>query len=160
MSPSELWCSVIVPWRLIFAISFWEVSMELMLGSAVVANTQLLHIPCWCFHRVTPLLGICAEREITQEMMGSSQEVQKAGGEMEAEGEVDSHVEKWKCSGFWMEMREGKRTRWHDVVWALVAEHRVLPSWWHGGRELSVVWLSTYVCLGFCAAKGSMHDLE
>lgn len=43
MSPSELWCSVIVPWRLIFAISFWEVSMELTLGSAVVANTQLLH---------------------------------------------------------------------------------------------------------------------
>lgn len=105
------------------------------------APTQ--HIPCWCFHRVTPLLGICAEREITQEMMGSSQEVQKAGGEMEAEGEVDSHVEKWKCSGFWMEMHEGKRARWHDVVWALVAEHRVLPSWWHGGRELSVVWLRT-----------------
>lgn len=38
MSPSELWCSVVVPWRLISAISFWEVSMEQMLGSAVGAN--------------------------------------------------------------------------------------------------------------------------
>lgn len=55
------------------------------------APTQ--HIPCRCFHRVTPLLSIGAGREMTQEMMGSSQKAQKAGEEMEAEDEVDSHEE-------------------------------------------------------------------
>lgn len=66
MSPSELWCSVVVPWRLISAISFWEVSIMLMLGSAVGANpTPMQYIPCCCFRRVTPFLGIGAGRAMT-----------------------------------------------------------------------------------------------